>query len=176
MWCAWASPAPCGLSQMDEPVIWVYVFCVRFGKWEQKVGRGHCTRGVCCQQDRTLYTWAPFVHQDDGWFTLEWAGSSIFLFFFVIFLYFFYRIKFYMPYMVISRFFTHIESPPTNHLLSWSKGSPVLLLYRRVGVWSSRDRMTQQRYLIRDSVTARPRSIAERYWLGGKGGECQIIP
>ena len=26
MWCTWALPAPCGLSQMDEPVIWVYIF------------------------------------------------------------------------------------------------------------------------------------------------------
>ena len=33
------------------------MYFVRFGKWEQKVGRGHCTRGVC-QQDRALYTWA----------------------------------------------------------------------------------------------------------------------
>ena len=54
---------------------------VRFGKWEQKVGRGHCTRGVSsCQQDRALhYTHlGPFVRsRRRWWFTVEWAGTSI---------------------------------------------------------------------------------------------------
>ncbi len=95
------------------------------------------------------------------------------LFFVVVVVILFYRIKFYLPYMVISRFFT--VPPPTTSFRDPKvrlASTRELLVVGLIESWSNDTAATLPDTGFRDG---RPRSIAQRYWLGKKGGsKCRI--